>query len=208
MRVRLRQDSVGLTLRLPMPFAREARVELRSAVEATAVHRLRVRCSGSDALPVAPWGHLHATLSARTGPREGERFTVATLSGPGKYVGTMMMMRGRAHDQDPLLFPGPLPLNFLEGDDRITVDGEIFHGTGTEESFNGGWYFSEGCYSRPLSALLHIGEDDDGVHGEVTAVRWNLLSDMNMALITPTLLWSTGPWGSTTASFPPLASGA
>ncbi len=45
------------------------------------------------------------------------------------------------------------PLAYLEGDERIYVDGARtpqLYGTGTEDFFNGGWYFNKGTFSLPL----------------------------------------------------------
>lgn len=177
MRVQPSDDHVQLSLSLPMPFA-SARLQLSSHADAQGPHRLRVRLVGQDALPAAPWGTLHAQLRVENSPEPGERFLVAELSGPGKYVGTLMMMRGGPFSEQAFLtLPGPMPLNFLEGDDRLEVDGEISQGTGTEESFNGGWYFSDGPFDSPFAALLHLYEDPQGTRGEATAVRWNVLSD-------------------------------
>lgn len=51
----------------------------------------------------------------------------------------------------------------------------VSDGTGTEESFNGGWYFSDGRYNGALSALIHMKQDSS--RGEIAAARWNVLSD-------------------------------
>jgi len=48
---------------------------------------------------------------------------------------------------------------FFEGDEQVTIDGELsIHGTGSEDSFNGGWYDVpgrwDGRFSLPLSGCL------------------------------------------------------
>jgi hypothetical protein len=48
---------------------------------------------------------------------------------------------------------------FFEGDDQVTLDGElVIHGTGSEDAFNGGWYDEPGRWSTrvsfPLSGCL------------------------------------------------------
>ncbi len=43
-------------------------------------------------------------------------------------------------------------LAYLEGDERIYIDGNLtpqLHGTGTEDYFNGGWYFNQGTFFLP-----------------------------------------------------------
>ena len=44
--------------------------------------------------------------------------------------------------------------NYLEGDERLFVDGSASpdqHGTGTEDFYEGGWYFNRGVFSAPLT---------------------------------------------------------
>ncbi|MEU4477854.1 DUF2961 domain-containing protein [Micromonospora sp. NPDC023966] len=44
--------------------------------------------------------------------------------------------------------------SYLEGDERVTVDGSrspAIHGTGTEDFYEGGWYFNRGTFSAPLT---------------------------------------------------------
>ena len=158
------------SLSLPMPFAKGARL----ALAASGGSEVSVRIEGQSALPPEPWRHLNARRQSRARPDLGERFVVAELDGPGKYVGTMLYMRGGPNAQN--ILPGPMPLNFLEGDDHIELDGRSFQGTGTEETFNGGWYFSDGRFDSPFAALLNI-EQADPNRGAISAVRWYTLSD-------------------------------
>jgi hypothetical protein len=47
---------------------------------------------------------------------------------------------------------GPISRGYLEGDERIFVDDSqtpMFQGTGTEDFFNAGWYFSGGLFTLP-----------------------------------------------------------
>jgi hypothetical protein len=51
-----------------------------------------------------------------------------------------------------MMFPGVLGLGMLEGWESIRVDGEAeasMTGTGTEDYFNSGYYFSHGRFSAP-----------------------------------------------------------
>ena len=46
---------------------------------------------------------------------------------------------------------------FFEGDDLTTVDGElVIHGTGSEDSFNGGWYDVPGRWDGPVALPLGV----------------------------------------------------
>jgi Protein of unknown function (DUF2961) len=165
------EREVRLSLTLPMPFASQVRLELLQLVEGASSLALRVE--GSSDIPTGPFGRLHTAIAERTAPQAGERFEVANLLGPGKYVGVIMSLRG----QSDLTPPATLPLGFLEGDERLEVDGEVSLGTGTEEFFGGGWYFIDGPFSGPFSAVFHVRSDAVSGAAEVAGVRWNILSD-------------------------------
>lgn len=172
MRARSAGEWFELTFTLPMPFASHAKLELVNTAETT-LRGVRVRVDGVNETPSDLWGRLHTSRQAKSRPAMGERFDVVDLTGPGKYVGTMMYMLGGPYAFG--ILPGPHPLNFLEGDDRIEVDGVVSEGTGTEETFNGGWYFRDGPYNGALSALIRMNQQPE--QGEIAAVRWNILSD-------------------------------
>jgi len=173
MRVKREAERVTLSLYLPMPFSRRAVLRLKNTGTATLSPRVRVECS--TRLPAGDWGHLHARYHRETAPLAPDaRFPVVSLKGRGRYVGTMMSLEGQAN-HDGLV---PLALNFLEGDETGTIDGEVtVRGTGTEDYFNGGFYFKDGSYSSPFSALIHIEQDDAALTGAATLVRWHVLSD-------------------------------
>jgi hypothetical protein len=62
---------------------------------------------------------------------------------------------------------------FLEGDERVFVDGErtpSIVGTGTEDYFSSGWYFDTG----PYSSLYHGLTIKDSLSGRVSAYRWHV----------------------------------
>jgi hypothetical protein len=62
---------------------------------------------------------------------------------------------------------------FLEGDERVFVDGESVPsiiGTGTEDYFSSGWYFDTG----PYSSLYHGLTIKDSLTGRISAYRWHV----------------------------------
>jgi len=72
----------------------------------------------------------------------------------------------------------PNPLNFLEGDEIGTVDGvPSIHGDGTEESFNGGFYFDGGPYSWLFSSAIALSSDATTGAGAASMARWYILGD-------------------------------
>ena len=128
----------------PMPFRRSATVSLVNA------SRTRV-AMGTATIIHAPEPDLVAALaqgragvfhaSSRRGfTVPGRDWTVLATGGRGKLVGVTHSMRG------------PVSRRYLEGDERVFVDGRLtMHGTGTEDFYEGGWYFIRGTFSRPLN---------------------------------------------------------
>jgi hypothetical protein len=160
-----------LTLTLPMPFASRAVVSVHNGGRRErAVH---ARVQGVGAVPGATWGYLHAVRNDRRMPADGERYQVIDVAGRGKYVGAAVRFAGHAYPATLI----PDPFNFLEGDDTAVADGEaVRQGTGTEESFDGGWYFRSGPFSAPFSAVVSVGPGASADSGQITAVRWQVLT--------------------------------
>lgn len=152
----LRQSADGtFESRFPMPFGRSARFTLENGTGGVAVVRL-----GADVAPRAfdprREGYFHARWSQEE-TRRGIPHVWTTVRGQrGHLVGVVQTMAG------------PGGLGFLEGDEQIRVDaeralpGEVsstlvapWNGTGTEDFFNGGWYFL-GHIPRwlPLNGIL------------------------------------------------------
>ena len=75
---------------------------------------------------------------------EGEPYEVVSIDGEGHFVGSSIS----ASNAESLII--------LEGDDSYSIDGRPgsdFHGTGTDDYFNAGWYFAEGASSNPTSGV-------------------------------------------------------
>ena len=124
-------------LYFPMPFAREARIELvnRSAtpVRATwSVQESRARYSGVGRRT----GYFHATHGHDPSTVFGEDYTVLNASGAGKVVGLSFTEEG------PI---ASAFTSFMEGDERVYFDGSrtpAVYGTGTEDIFGGAYYYT------------------------------------------------------------------
>ncbi len=142
-------DAGDLYCYFPMPFFDRAVVELlRRPVEGPA--RVRVdyalRTAGRSPRPDAGTFEVHVRRhDGRPGRGEIE---VLDLEGAGAWVGLAAELapgdrRGWA---------------FLEGDERIFIDGEptpSWHGTGVEDLFNGGFYFRiSGVGWSPFASAL------------------------------------------------------
>jgi hypothetical protein len=165
-------EELELTLWLPMPHTSRAAIELANS--GTEERSVRVRAEGIAGVPRADWGRLHAFPNTSREPLpEGSKHLVANARGRGKYVGTLLLARGRSDAGGAF----PDPMNFLEGDDIAIVDGERHQGTGTEDYFNGAFYFPTGPFESPLAALIAQSIDAAESSAAVTMLRWHLLSD-------------------------------
>lgn len=172
MRVSAQGDSLALSLYLPMPFAARSRLSLEN--ESNAPLRVQAELAGTNSVPAADWGYLHATAHRRGAPFADEAdFSVLELRGRGKYVGSVIFMSGRSEPS----WAFSDPFNFLEGDPTLTVDGARNRGTGTEEYFDGGIYFREGTFDSWFASAPYAAPNADGESASVTLVRWNVLSN-------------------------------
>ncbi len=119
----------GYTCRLPMPFASGLRVEIENGAD----QPINVNFAATQRPGrAANDGYLHAEYR-RSGPANGQPHLVTRINGRGKYLGCFLGVTGL--DESWWI---------LEGDERIWVDGQtqpVWHGTGLEDYFNGGWYY-------------------------------------------------------------------
>jgi hypothetical protein len=172
MLVDLAGNLTTLTTTLPMPYRRSARVRLQNV--GNAAHTVQARVEGTLQLPAGKFGELRATWMEAQGPFSPQRrFRATNFRGRGKFIGLMMYIEGRGKADGRT----PHPISFLEGDATTIVDGQSYQGTGTEDYFNAGYYFQDGQYDSPFSALVRLDANLDKGTSEVTALRWNLLDD-------------------------------
>lgn len=132
----------------PMPFAHSATLTLRNAASVPVAigYRVRVRPDPADAAALASGqeGYFHATYAAQTPTTPGHDYVFLSAGGTGKLVGLSMGL------STP---PGmPYGLQNLQGNEQIYLDGNrtpAYLGTGTEDFFQGGWYFQHGPFTLP-----------------------------------------------------------
>jgi Protein of unknown function (DUF2961) len=157
-----------LDLRLPMPFATKAIVVFDNHAADTTIN---VAIDGLPSLPREPWGHLAAIRSETVGPTTNPYHPIVTASGEGRLVGTCLMAQGHSSLLVPAFLVGPL--NFLEGDEQIKVDGQTFRGTGTEDYFDSAFYFDPAAAGFPFAQWG--GKGQQGSQGRMSACRWHIL---------------------------------
>ena len=130
-----------LAQRLPMPYQRSARLEVRNdgenpvTLHVTAWLEVRPSLDGL--------GYLHAEWRS-SGPAITQApHEVLAWSGAGKLAAVQAAVWTEEESW-----------NLLEGDERLWMDGlppeRAWHGTGLEDYFNGGWY-----YQRVLARPTH-----------------------------------------------------
>ncbi|WP_163760728.1 glycoside hydrolase family 172 protein [Mycobacterium botniense] len=139
----------------PMPFARSARICLVNTTD-DPVPGLDSEVATT---PDPQWAPALAsgragyfTARSHAGPTIlGQDWLFADEQGHGKFVGVSHTMRG---SRITTSFSAEAPY-FLEGAERVYTDGSAspqWYGTGTEDFYEGGWYFNNGSrYSAPLT---------------------------------------------------------
>ncbi|MFI6940588.1 glycoside hydrolase family 172 protein [Streptomyces sp. NPDC050418] len=128
----------------PMPFADRATVSLfngsRTAVTAGEAE-VTAAPSPAHARAVRSGAQGHFGAASHAGPtQDGKSWTFLKASGQGKFAGVTHTMEG------------PATRFFLEGDERVHVDGSRspqIHGTGSEDFYQAGWYFNRETFSAP-----------------------------------------------------------
>lgn len=133
----------------PMPYRSGYTVTLYNGSSETLTTASSAVTSAPDAAvaqalgPAGQFGYFHATSNlSHTTP--GADHTDLATTDWGKFVGVTSTNRG-----DPGYGRG-----YMEGDERVYVDGAKtpqIHGTGTEDLYEGGWYFNNGPFSNPIN---------------------------------------------------------
>jgi len=124
-----------------MPFRKRARILVRNATADS--QRLSWSLVWRKGEPPPTAGYFHAEFRSVDGVGDNP-YEFANVEGHGKYVGLTQALQGVGD------------LWYLEGNERFFVDGETrpsIDGTGTEDFYNGGWYWNRGTFALPLHGL-------------------------------------------------------
>jgi hypothetical protein len=131
-----------LYMYLPMPFESSAVIQLVNTA-ATSVSGINYSVSyrpfTGDFDDV---GYFRTSYTTSSSVRVGRDIPILNVTGAGKFVGVTAS------------YTGDTAQHYLEGDERVYVDGSgspAIYGTGTEDFFNGAFYFINGPYSQPMS---------------------------------------------------------
>lgn len=132
-------------LYFPMPYERSARIELVSERSGGAPVEVEAEIVTVPAGKGPDEGLFYARWRRENPCVTGRPFTYLRAAGRGHVVGVVLQAQGLESGHT----------GFFEGDDRAVIDGELaVPGTGSEDSFNGGWYDVPGRWEKRLSLPL------------------------------------------------------
>lgn len=121
---------------IPMPYIYAAEIKIAPKRPWKGTLRIVTTPFGDS---FGGWGYFHANYAEQVPTEDGLSFVPLNISGKGHYIGIYVAMEGQKGE------PG-----WLEGDEKITIDGELaIHGTGTEDFFNCGWYAINNRLTKP-----------------------------------------------------------
>jgi hypothetical protein len=129
---------------------------------------------------------FHAHWRRENPTRRGVHYTILDAEGSGHYVGCHINMQNRewwlrAPVRD-IKFPRGFGLGMMEGWESMYRDGEAepsVRGTGTEDYFNGAWYFlsNQGRFSAPYHGCIVR----DVPRGRVAAYRFDMSAPVSFS---------------------------
>jgi hypothetical protein len=158
--------SGGYNCQFPMPFGRSCRIEVTNEAPGPCMaffFQVQYLELAEQASPL----RFHALWHRQNPTREGIPYRVLEATGAGHFAGMHLWMQKSGWWLDPAhmlrraretgspvsaIFPEAAGMGMLEGWESIFVDGEetpSIPGTGNEDYFNSGFYFSQGPYSAP-----------------------------------------------------------
>jgi hypothetical protein len=153
-------SSGGFYAYLPMPFQTRARiVAVNGTGQVLDAFYFNASVERGVELP-DPLATLHVVWNRDPRTTSPNPHEVVRAVGAGHLVG--VSLNAEAYSDS---------YGYLEGDEIFTVDGEFRgQGTGTEDYFNGGWYFQDGPFAGPYHGVVMM----DPERGRVAAYRWHL----------------------------------
>jgi Protein of unknown function (DUF2961) len=150
-----RDDAGVLYCYFPMPFFHSAELRVRNAAKVPLAIAYDVR--QRPGAPLAHSGLFSVQVRRNEETTPGRDFVLLSARGAGRWVGVFADLQS----------VGTLSREYLEGDERIYVDGSLhpaLYGTGVEDLFGGGFYFDQGpfrlaTHGAPLHELTQDLED-------------------------------------------------
>ncbi|MCO5230251.1 MAG: DUF2961 domain-containing protein [Chitinophagales bacterium] len=142
---------------LTMPYWKNIRIELQNK-SSIAINDLKYNIlSTSHSLDNTTHGYLKANFKQENKlAKDSTDFTFLAANGKGKLIA--FILQGIT---DSVVIG---PYSYLEGDERIYIDDAqtpYIYGTGTEDIFNGGFYFILDEFCHPLGGLSNSGKNQN-----------------------------------------------
>ncbi|SFS54479.1 glycoside hydrolase family 172 protein [Saccharopolyspora flava] len=162
----------------PMPFNQNAKVEIVNGGGIPIQGATAEIVTGPGGVDAGS-GYFHATHK-RGLTTPGQDWNFVDTGGAGTFYGVSHTMRGLIplNETRASVLPHSTPLaaanprNYLEGDERFYVDGAqepAWHGTGTEDFYESGWYFRFGTtFSMPQAGNPAHEVNQDGCQFDCT----------------------------------------
>ncbi len=127
----------------PMPFEDSGTLILTNAGNAWASNIWCEITHSTIPADTRPFGHFHATYNEKNVVAwDNTDYIFLETNGCGHLVGVVHSMKSPSGSRW-----------YLEGDERFYIDGSqypVLYGTGTEDYYNGGWYFQYGPFNVPV----------------------------------------------------------
>ncbi|MEM4271422.1 MAG: DUF2961 domain-containing protein, partial [Candidatus Pacearchaeota archaeon] len=127
---------------LVLHFEKLARIQIENNRYTTTNVKITIEYIDRE-LSDKPYGKFFAKYKFDRPASYGKDYVVCDIKGKGHLIGSNFGMAE----------PPSTDFGFLEGDERIYVDGQTkpsLAGTGTEDYFNGGYYFDQQAFYLPL----------------------------------------------------------
>jgi hypothetical protein len=173
--------------RFPMPFASSGRIYLKNGNNQETI-QIKSDIGYSTTLSTDTLLYFNVFCNRELMDIKGRDYPFLSAVGQGHYAGGFLYIRGNRVG------------NFLEGDERIYVDGRSFpdfYGTGLEDYFLGGWYFKHGPFTLPINGYI---SSIKGAYDCMSLYRWHI-SDRIPYLSSIKAGFEKGPTGQSSATY-------
>ena len=160
-----------LVLKLPMPFASLATWSFHNTGTAPIAFSLLIM--GTTDVPDPRSGHLHVQQVETNGSGAALEYMAAAASGRGRLAGACIYVEGHS---DLTAGIQTNPMNLLEGDVRVKLDGVLaVDGTGTEEYADDVFYFTDAPHANAFSQAWGMVSDTLTTRGQASLCHWHVL---------------------------------
>jgi len=146
----------------PMPFKEKAVLEIENRSRHPVTH-LYYNIEYHETALEEDTLFFHCRYNRENPTKIDKNYTILKATGRGHYAGCVLNMQ--SYDKGSLLM--------LQGDEVITVDNEehpSIIGTGTEDYFQGGWFWNKGTFHAPYHGLTVM----DEVNSRYSAYRLHI----------------------------------